>query len=170
MNLASYVRDIPNFPQQGILFRDITPLLKDPTIFDYIINSFLDYYSTQSIDVVAGIESRGFLFATPLAMQLGKPMIPVRKEGKLPYKTNSARYSLEYGEGVLEIHTDAIDPGQRVLIVDDLLATGGTIQATADLIRNCGGILVGIAVLIELTELNGRDKLRFPDLFSLIKY
>ncbi len=166
MDLATYIRDVPDFPQPGILFKDITPLLGDPSAFGAAIDRFAQRYSGDHIDVIAGIEARGFLFATPLAERLGKPLVPMRKPGKLPWDTHSITYSLEYGEDTVEMHTDAILPGQRTLIVDDVLATGGSMSAAVRLAERAGVEIAGLAVLIELGDLRGRDRLRGYDLFS----
>jgi adenine phosphoribosyltransferase len=170
MDLREYIRDVPDFPSPGILFRDITPLLKSPEAFDHAIDRFADVCSGRPIDAVCGIEARGFLFAAPLALRLGKPLVPVRKAGKLPSRTVSVTYSLEYGEAAVEIHADAVSDGQRVLIVDDVLATGGTLAAAAELVERAGGLVAGLAVLIELTALNGRARLAGYDLHALVRY
>ncbi|HBN07392.1 MAG TPA: adenine phosphoribosyltransferase [Cyanobacteria bacterium UBA8530] len=168
--LKGKIRDIPNFPKEGILFRDLTPLLKDPETFDLAIRQFVERFQGLEIDYVVGVESRGFILGAPIAQGLKAGFIPVRKPGKLPYLTNRAEYQLEYGTDALEIHQDAVEPGKRVLIVDDLLATGGTISATVDLVKRCGGEVTGVAFLVELTALGGRDKLSDLDVFSLILY
>ena len=170
MELKDYIREIPDFPRQGILFRDITPLLKEPNAFRYVIDAFEQRYLDRPIDVVIGIEARGFLFAAPLAFRLEKPLVPVRKEGKLPFETLAVKYALEYGDSAVEVHTDAIVPGQRVLVVDDLLATGGTLAAAARLVEATGGELAGLAVVVELVDLRGRERLRGYDLTSLVQY
>lgn len=170
MELRDFIRDIPDFPKKGILFRDITPLLRDPAAFQKTIDTFVEKFSGQSIDVVVGIESRGFVVGAPLACQLGVGFVPVRKLGKLPAETVRAEYALEYGTNCVEIHRDAIAPGNRVLIVDDLLATGGTARATIDLVEMLGGEVVGLAFLVELTELNGRSRLEGYEVLSLIRY
>ncbi|MCZ6615502.1 MAG: adenine phosphoribosyltransferase [Chloroflexi bacterium] len=170
MNLKDLIRDVPDFPEPGILFKDITPLLKAPAAFRYVIDSFADHYRNRPVDVILGIEARGFLFAAPLALQLGKPLVPVRKKGKLPFTTHSVEYALEYGEAAVEVHTDAVAPGERVLLVDDVLATGGTLAAGAQLIEAVGGQVAGLAVLIELVDLHGRDLLGSHDLLSLVQY
>ena len=170
MDLKEYIRDIPDFPQPGILFRDITPLLKDPLAFRSVIDRLGERYAELPIDVVIGIEARGFLFAAPLALRMEKPLVPLRKEGKLPFETLSVTYALEYGDSAVEVHTDAIVPGQRVLIVDDLLATGGTLAASARLVEGAGGEVAGLAVVIELADLAGRKRLRGYDLFSIVQY
>jgi adenine phosphoribosyltransferase len=170
LDLKDYIRDVPDFPTPGILFRDITPLLKSPDAFRQAIAQFAERYRDARLDAIAGIESRGFLFATPLSHELRVPMVPVRKKGKLPARTHSVSYDLEYGSDALEMHVDAISSGDRVLIVDDLLATGGTLAATSRLISLCGGEIAGVAVVVELTELNGRNGLDGYDIFSLLRY
>ena len=162
-DLLAHVRDIPDWPTPGVMFRDITPMLADADAFSRCVAALAGLGEAGSgVDVVVGIEARGFILAAPVAHQLGAGFIPVRKHGKLPHETFSEAYSLEYGDAVLEIHTDAVKQGQRVLIIDDVLATGGTVAATADLIRRAGGDIVGVNVLIELSALNGRE--RNPDL------
>ena len=170
MNLKDYIRDIPDFPEPGIMFRDITPLLGNAPAFDYALCQLAELCSEPDFDVVVAVESRGFIFGAPLARQLQKPLVPVRKEGKLPSSTYSVEYDLEYGSNVLEIHADAIVPGQRALIIDDLLAIGGTLSAAAHLVEACGGEVVRLAVIIELAFLNGRSKLNGRDLVSLVQY
>jgi adenine phosphoribosyltransferase len=168
--LKSIIRDVPDFPQKGIVFKDITPLLADEIAFSTVIDLIVVHFGRGSVDKVVGIEARGFILASPVAYHFGAGFVPVRKAGKLPWDTESASYELEYGEETLEIHKDAMQPGERVLIVDDVLATGGTAQATASLVEKLGGKVVGIACLIELGFLNGRDKLAGHDFFSLITY
>ncbi len=170
MDLRAYIRDIPDFPKPGILFKDITPLLADPEAFRDSIHQLAANYRTQPIDAIAAAEARGFLFAAPLALQLSKPLIPLRKPGKLPFRTYSLKYDLEYGSSELHVHEDVVRAGSRVLLVDDLLATGGTMQAGTKLIEKAGGIVAGCAFLIELRFLNGRDKLWEYPVFSLIEY
>ena len=170
MDLKEYIRDIPDFPREGILFKDITPLLGDPGAFGHVIDELEQHYKDQSVDVVTGIEARGFLFAAPLALRLGKPLVPVRKEGKLPFETLAVKYALEYGDSAVELHIDAIATGQRVLIVDDLLATGGTLAAAARLVQESGGEVAGLATVVELGDLGGRDRLKGFDLLSLVQY
>ena len=170
MDLKSYIRDIPDFPTPGILFRDITPLLQTPAAFKYAVDCFVGRYAGVPIDAVVAIEARGFLFGTPLAYKLGKPLVPARKAGKLPADTLSVGYALEYGTNVVEIHKDGISPGQRVLIVDDLLATGGTLAAVAQLVEQAGGRVESLAMVIELTGLEGRTRLQGYDVFTLVKY
>ena len=170
MNLKDYIRDIPDFPEPGILFRDITPLLANPAAFNYALAQLAEQCSEPDFDVVVAIESRGFIFGAPLARELGKPLIPVRKAGKLPAERHSVEYDLEYGSNVLEIHTDAIQQGQRALIVDDLLAIGGTLSAASQLVEDCGGEAARLAVVIELAFLDGRSRLAGRDVVSLIQY
>lgn len=160
-NLLPYVRDIPDWPTPGVMFRDITPMLGDADAFARCVSALAAAGEAAlggPIDLVAGIEARGFILAAPVALELDAGFVPVRKHGKLPHSTLSEAYSLEYGEAVLEIHVDAIAPGQRVLIVDDVLATGGTVAATAELFRRAGGEIAGVNVLIELSALSGRDR------------
>ncbi len=164
------IRSIPDFPKKGILFRDITTLLARGDVFQKVINDFAKKYASKKISKIAGIESRGFIFGTPLAYKLKSGVVLIRKKGKLPHRIVSASYALEYGTDTLEMHEDAIRPGERVLIVDDLLATGGTAKATAELIEKVGGKIVGFAFLIELAFLNGRKNLKGYDVFSLIQY
>ncbi len=170
-NLKKLIREIPDYPKPGILFYDLTTLLADKEGFHSLVDQLCSHYNgKQKIDVVAGIEARGFIFAPALAYRLGAGFVPVRKPKKLPWKTASVTYQLEYGSDSLEIHQDAVKPGERVLICDDLLATGGTAAATADLVRKLGGEVVGAAFAVELNFLNGRAKLPGIDAFSLIKY
>jgi adenine phosphoribosyltransferase len=168
--LKGLIRDIPDFPQKGIVFKDITPLLADENAFSSVIDLIVVHYGRGNIDKVVGIEARGFILASPVAYHFGAGFVPVRKEGKLPWNSEREEYELEYGTAVLEIHKDAIDPGDRVLIVDDVLATGGTARATARLVERLGGKVIGIATLVELTFLKGRDKVAGYDFFSLITY
>jgi adenine phosphoribosyltransferase len=168
--IRSLIRDVPDFPQEGVLFKDITPLLADPIAFSTVIDLVVVHFGRGSVDKVVGIEARGFIIASPVAYHFGAGFVPVRKLGKLPWETESAEYQLEYGTAALEIHTDAVRPGERVLIVDDVLATGGTAKATADLVERIGGKVVGLAFLIELAFLNGRDRLEGHDLFTLLEY
>jgi adenine phosphoribosyltransferase len=164
------VRDIPDFPKPGIMFKDITPLLADPALFRDTIRQFAANLEGQKIDVVVGMEARGFLFGAPLAMDLSAAFVPARKPGKLPYKTHSVSYDLEYGSATLEIHQDAIKPGDRVLIADDLLATGGTAKATIELVEKMGGIVHACCFVVELAFLNGRAKLGDTPIQSLVTY
>jgi len=170
MELSKYIRDIPDFPKKGILFKDITTLLQDKDAFRQAIDQLAEKFKGQKIDQVAAVDARGFIFGGAVAYKLGAGFVPVRKKGKLPFKTNSATYELEYGTDTLEMHNDAIKPGQKVLIVDDLLATGGTVKAVTDLVRNLKGEVVGIGFLIELTALKGMEKLKGYPVYSLIKY
>ncbi|MDX1524487.1 MAG: adenine phosphoribosyltransferase [Anaerolineae bacterium] len=170
MDLASTIRSVPDFPVKGILFYDITTLLKNPTALKASLDQLTDHYQGQEIDLIVGIESRGFIFGMPLADRLNIGFVPVRKPGKLPAQSLAESYELEYGTNTLEIHADAIEKGQRVLVVDDLLATGGTAQATCNLIEKLGGQVAGTAFVIELTFLNGREKLKDYDIFALIQY
>ena len=169
-DLKVLIRDVPDFPIPGILFKDITTLLKDPNGLARVQALFVEQYEEQQIDVVVGIESRGFIFGTPLALALNAGFVPVRKPGKLPAETIYREYSLEYGTNRLELHQDAIEPGQRVLLIDDLLATGGTAKASVELIEELGGEVVGIGFVIELSFLNGRDVLGDYNVSSLITY
>ncbi|MCB0153328.1 MAG: adenine phosphoribosyltransferase [Anaerolineae bacterium] len=170
MDLASTVRGVPDFPIEGILFYDITTLLKNSTALKSSIDQFTHRYRDAGVDMIVGIESRGFIFGMPLAYQLGVGFVPVRKPGKLPAETIAESYTLEYGSNTLEIHVDAIQAGQKVLVVDDLLATGGTAKATCSLIEKLGGEVIGLAFAIELNFLNGRQRLSGYDIFSLIRY
>jgi adenine phosphoribosyltransferase len=170
LNLANFIRDIPDFPKPGIVFKDITPLLADPAAFREAVRLLSNHYQDRRFDAVAAAEARGFLFAAPLALTLEKPLIPLRKPGKLPYQTHSMRYELEYGTAELQVHTDAIVAGHRVLLVDDLLATAGTMEASCKLIEKAGGTVAGCAFLVELTFLKGRQKLAPHEVFSLIRY
>lgn len=170
MDLASYIRDIPDFPKEGIVFKDITPLLQDAQALRYAIDQLAEFGVGKKIDVVLGAEARGFILGAALAYTLGAGFIPARKPGKLPHTTVSAEYDLEYGTDSLEIHSDAIAPGTRVLVHDDLLATGGTARAKCDLVEKLGGEVVGVSFIIELSFLNGREKLKEYDLISLIDF
>lgn len=166
--LKKIIRDIPDFPKPGIVFKDITPVLSDREAFPRVIDMLAARY-LKGIDVVAGIESRGFIFGAPLALKLGASFVPIRKKGKLPYKVIEASYDLEYGSATIEIHEDAVREGQRVLIVDDLLATGGTAAAACNLIDKLGATVMECAFVIELAFLNGREKLESP-VYSIVKY
>jgi adenine phosphoribosyltransferase len=170
MNLAEYIRDIPDFPKPGILFKDITPLLAHPSAFREAIHLLRQHYQGRRVDAVAAAEARGFLFAAPLALLMERPLIPLRKPGKLPYRTHSLQYDLEYGSAELQVHIDGVVAGAQVLLVDDLLATGGTMQAGCKLIEKAGGKVAGCAFLVELTFLQGRARLRPHEVFSLIQY
>ncbi len=170
MDLTRYIRDIPDFPKPGIVFKDITPLLSEPRAFQCAVDRLAEHYPAANVDVVAAAEARGFLFAAPVALRLGKALVPLRKPGKLPYKTHALRYELEYGSAELQVHIDAVSPGARVLLVDDVLATGGTMEASCQLVEQAGGQVIGCAFLIELTFLGGRDRLHPHEVFSLIAY
>ena len=170
MDLKAFIRDIPDFPKPGILFKDITPLLADPVAFRHAIDRWGVEFDGRPIDAIAAAEARGFLFAAPLALRLHKPLVPLRKPGKLPYRTYSLKYELEYGTAELQMHTDVIVQGARVLLVDDVLATGGTMKAGIQLVQQAGGTVVGCAFLVELSFLEGRQKLKPVDVFSLIQY
>jgi len=169
-NFKDLIRDIPDFPVKGIIFKDITTLLKNPEGFKDAIDSLCKPYKDSKIDVIVGIESRGFIFGGAMAVQLGTKFVPIRKKGKLPAETLQKEYALEYGTNVIEIHKDAIEKGEKVLIVDDLLATGGTVSASIDMVKELGGVVIGAAFLIELTFLNGREKLKGIPIHSLISY
>lgn len=169
VNLKDYIRDIPDFPKPGILFRDITPLLASPIAFRHAIDSFAFQYRDAGIDSIVAAESRGFIFAAPLALALNAAFIPVRKPGKLPFQKHSYSYDLEYGSDTLEMHTDALASGQRVLVIDDLLATGGTVEACCKLLENFSVEVVGCAFCIHLKALGGASRLNVP-IFSLVEY
>jgi adenine phosphoribosyltransferase len=168
--LRAKIREIPDFPKPGILFYDITTLLKDPVAYRAAIDAMLAPYAGMSIDIVVGMESRGFIFSAPLAYQLGAGLVPVRKLGKLPAETISVEYALEYGSNTLEVHRDAIEAGQKVLIVDDLLATGGTVNGTVELVQRLRGEIAGLAFLVELGFLKGRARLADHPVSSVITY
>lgn len=169
-HLKKSIRDVPDFPKKGILFKDITTLCKDPLMFQRMVDMLGHRYLTKDIDLVVGIEARGFIIGAALAYKLGVGVVLVRKPGKLPHKTHKASYSLEYGTDTLEIHQDAIEKGQRVVIADDLLATGGTAGAVVGLVDKMGGTIVECAFVVELDELKGRDRLAPHPVFSLVKY
>lgn len=170
MDLASLIRTIPDFPVKGILFRDITTLIRDGEALQDAIDTMVQHYIDTDIDVVAAIEARGWIFGAPLAYELGAGFVPIRKPDKLPAEKIKVTYSLEYGKNTLEMHKDAIPPGTKVLIIDDLLATGGSAKAAIDLIEKLGGHVVGLAFLIELKDLHGRDKLKGYDVFSMVQF
>ena len=170
MNLEQYIKDVPDYPKPGIVFKDITPLLADREAFKFMIDQFVEKYRNKNIDVVVGIDARGFIMAAPVAYQLGVGLAIVRKPGKLPRNCISEDYVLEYASNTLEMHDDAVKPGQNVLIIDDVLATGGTMEATCKMVEKLDGKIVGIGFLIELSFLNGRRKLGSYDNFSLISY
>ncbi len=169
-DLSNYIRDVPDFPKPGILFRDITPLLLDPMALNQAVEALANPYRERDIDLVAGIESRGFIFGVGVAQTLNLGFVPIRKPGKLPADTVREEYQLEYGTDAVEIHRDAVRPGQSVLMVDDLLATGGTMGASCRLIERLGGVVAGVVFLIELTFLNGREKLEGRDIRVEIQY
>ena len=168
--LKRYIRNIPDFPKKGILFRDITTLIGDSRQFKKVIDALAERYADKKIDAVLAVESRGFIFGGALAYKLGAGFVPVRKKGKLPYKTYQVSYSLEYGEDSLEIHQDAIKPGARVLLIDDLLATGGTLNAVTDFVKKLKGEITEIAFIVELKDLKGRSKLKDFPVYSMIQY
>jgi adenine phosphoribosyltransferase len=168
--LTDHIRSIPDFPKPGILFRDITPLLAAPAAFRLAVVEMANPFRREKIDVVAAAEARGFIFAAPVALELNASLVPIRKPGKLPFDTQAFSYDLEYGTDRLEIHTDAIAPGAKVLVVDDLLATGGTVDACCRLVEKAGGIVVGCAFLIELVDLKGAERIAQYKTISLIKY
>jgi adenine phosphoribosyltransferase len=169
-NLAERIRTVPDFPIPGITFRDITTLLQEPDSFRQAVDAMIEPFRGEHIDLIVGVESRGFIFATPVAYALGAGFVPVRKLGRLPSDALRAEYELEYGTNTLEIHRDAAKPGQRVLVVDDLLATGGTAAAAVDLVKQLGAEVVGLSFLIELADLNGRDRLSGHRVHSVISY
>lgn len=168
--LKDFVRDVPDFPQPGVVFKDITPLLSDEVAFSTVIDLIVVYFGRGNVDKVCGIEARGFIVASPVAYHFGAGFVPIRKKGRLPWQTESEKYVLEYGEETLQIHRDAIAPGERVLIVDDVLATGGTASAAVELVRRLEGVVQGIACVIELTYLDGKSKLEDLNFYSLIQY
>ena len=168
--LKEKIRSVPDFPKKGILFRDITTLIGDKAAFGELIETLAKRYDNRKIDVIASVEARGFILGGALAYRLGAGIVPIRKEGKLPWKTHAASYDLEYGKDTLEIHCDALQKGDNVLIVDDLLATGGTCSATVTLVEQLGGKIIELVFMIELTDLKGREKLSGYPVFSLIKY
>lgn len=170
VELKEYIRDVPDFPIPGILFRDITPLLSNPMAFRQVVDQLTQRYEQVPFDSIVAIDARGFLFGAPVAYRLNKPLIPVRKPGKLPWETRSFEYALEYGEAAIEMHVDGVVEGDKVLLVDDLLATGGTLAAAARLVESVGGEVAGVAVVIELTELDGRKGLEEYDVYSMVQY
>ena len=169
IDLKKHVRDIPGFPKEGVIFKDITTLLRDAKALAATVDRIADEYKDKRVDVVLSVEARGFIFGAAVAYKMGLGMVPVRKKGKLPAKTHSVTYDLEYGRDTLQIHQDAFSKGTRILIVDDLLATGGTVSAVAGLVEKMGGVIAGIAFVIELLPLKGRDKLKGYPVTSLIK-
>ena len=170
MDLKQYIRDIPDFPKKGIIFKDITTLLKEPAPFKYVIDSIVSEYKDKNINKVVSVEARGYIFGGAVAYNLNCGFVPVRKPGKLPSETFAIEYTLEYGTNTIEIHKDALKTDERVLIFDDLLATGGTVQATCQLVEKLGAKIIGCAFLINLTFLKGSEKLKGYDIFSLIEY
>jgi adenine phosphoribosyltransferase len=168
--LKGSIRDVPDFPKKGIIFKDITPILANGQLFGLAVNIFAERYRRKSVEKIVAVDARGFLFGGALAHYLGIGLTIVRKKGKLPFKSHSSEYALEYGTGTLEMHIDAVDKGQRVVIIDDLLATGGTAEAAAKLVKLCGGEIVELAFLVELGFLHGRDKLEKYPVFSAITY
>ena len=170
IDLTEFIRSIPDFPKPGILYRDITPLLRAPDAFRESISQLADHYRDRKIDIVAAAEARGFIFACPLALELGVGFVPVRKPGKLPFDTHAFHYELEYGTDTLEMHIDGVEPDQNVLLVDDLLATGGTMQACCQLVEKAGATVAGCAFLIELAGLGGAEKIAQYDSHALIRY
>jgi adenine phosphoribosyltransferase len=170
VNLPEFIRDVPDFPIPGILFRDITPLLRNPDALREAVEAMTEPWLGRRVDLVAAMEARGFMFGAAMAVRLHAGFVPVRKEGKLPWRTRSVRYTLEYREDVLHIHEDAVAPGQRVLVVDDVIATGGTAAAVVDLVEQLGGEVVGVQFLVELADLGGRDLLSGHDVRSVITF
>ena len=170
MDLAKFIRDIPDFPRAGVGFKDITPLLAAPDAFRAAIDRMAVHYAGAKLDAIAAAEARGFLFAAPLALHLAKPLVPLRKPGKLPHRTYSLKYELEYGAAELHMHVDGVNRGAKVLLVDDVLATGGTMEASARLIEQAGGVVAGFCFLVELDFLKGRGKLAPHEVFSLIRF
>ena len=170
LDLRQFIRDIPDFPKQGILFRDITPLLADARALACAIERLTEPFQDKGIDVIAAVEARGFIFGSAVAKALGVGFVPIRKKGKLPYHTESVCYGLEYGQDTVEVHTDAVESGTKVLMVDDLLATGGTMVAACELIEKLGGKIHGLTFLIELTDLKGQNKLGQYDIHTVLSY
>ncbi|MDG2470241.1 MAG: adenine phosphoribosyltransferase [Pirellulaceae bacterium] len=170
MDLKEHIRDVPDFPKEGIVFKDITPLLSNAAAFSNAIKQFAEKYRGENIDAIVAAEARGFIFGAPLALELQTAFVPVRKPGKLPFQTESITYDLEYGTDTLEMHIDGVSSGQRVLIVDDLLATGGTVEACCKLVEQTGATVVGCAFLVELQFLNAAQRLNDYDVFSLLQY
>ena len=170
MNLKSVIREFPDFPKKGVLFRDISPVLKDPRALKFVVDQFYGIYKNKNVDLIAGIESRGFIFASALAIRFGKGCVMIRKQGKLPGKTITLAYDIEYGSATMEIQQDAVSKGQNVLIADDLIATGGTAKAAAQLIERLGGKVAGFAFVVELGDLKGRDLIKNYEIHSLVSY
>lgn len=170
LDLRTFIRDVPDFPKRGILFKDIMPLLQDPVALRYTVDRLVEFGTAKKVDIILGAEARGFILGAAMAYGLGAGFVPARKPGKLPWLVNRAEYELEYGTDVLEMHQDAIKPGQRVIIHDDLLATGGTACAKIDLVESAGGEVVGLAFVVELDLLKGREKLKGYEVLSLVRY
>lgn len=170
INFKDYVASVPNFPEEGVIFRDISPLMSDGEAYAAATDKIVEYAKSKGVEMIVGPEARGFIVGCPVAYKLGVGFAPARKKGKLPRETVSASYGLEYGESTLYMHKDAVKPGQKVLVTDDLLATGGTIAATIKMVEELGGIVVGTAFLIELNDLNGREKIKDYDIFKLMDY
>jgi adenine phosphoribosyltransferase len=170
LDLAQYIRDVPDFPKPGILFKDITPLLAHPQAFRESIDRMCEHFRDRPVDAVAAAEARGFLFAAPIAYLLHRPLIPLRKPGKLPYRTHNLAYELEYGQAELQVHIDSIKPHARILLVDDVLATGGTMLAGCQLVEKAGGKVLACAFLLELGFLKGRERLRDYEVFTLLRF
>ena len=170
INLKDYIRDIPDFPKEGILFRDIMPLLSDADALSEAVTELADPFRDDDIDYISAVEARGFIFGSAVARELGVGFIPLRKKGKLPYKTESVTYDLEYGTDTIEVHSDAIKPGDRILMIDDLLATGGTMTAACELVEKLGGEIAGLTFVIELTDLGGREKLTKYPIHVIVTY
>ncbi len=170
MDLSNYIASVENYPEEGVTFRDISPLMADGEAYEYATQQIVEYAKDKDVEMIVGPEARGFIVGCPVAYAMGIGFAPARKKGKLPREVIEVNYGLEYGEDTLQLHKDAIKPGQRVLVVDDLLATGGTLAATIELIEELGGIVVGTAFIIELEELRGRDKIEGYDILSLLKY
>jgi adenine phosphoribosyltransferase len=168
--LEAHIRDIPDFPKPGVVFKDITPLLADVNAFRFTVDAIADHFAGQTVDKVLGIEARGFIAAAPVAYRFGAGFVPVRKAGKLPWEVEREEYVLEYGSDLLEIHRDAVAPGERVLIVDDVMATGGTAEATIRLVETLGGEIVGLGFILELAFLGGRERVKGRDVLSLLTY
>lgn len=170
MDLSKFIASVPDYPEKGVIFRDISPLMADGDAYKYATQQIANYAKDKDVEMIVGPEARGFIVGCPVAYELGVGFAPARKKGKLPREVIEVNYGLEYGEDTLQLHQDAIQPGQRVLVVDDLLATGGTLAATIELIEELGGVVVGTAFLIELVDLKGRDKIEGYDIFTLLQY
>ncbi len=170
MNIKDKIRTVPNWPIKGVMFRDITTLIQDPAAFKATCDAFYERYKNKQLDKIVGIDARGFIFGAVLAYKLNIGFVPVRKKGKLPYQTINAAYTLEYGENIVEMHADAIQKGEKVVIIDDLIATGGTIAAAASLVEKLGGQIIELAFVIELPDLKGREKIKGYDIFALTEF